>query len=431
MLNFLLKTKKIKLSPLVNESSIDILELIVDGNQYELFELACKKGQLDVAIWLASKYGVKPYNLATTFIKTCRHGHLEVAKWLIATYRPKYRWDGTINCSEYDGNSKAFMWGCKKGHLEIVKWLVQKSGIIRPVASYYYNRDDPEFSRQGLLWSCENGHLDVAKWLVQRFTDINVHFEYDRVFRMSCRNGHLEVVIWLSQTFPNINVHSKNEEAFRLSCEKGFIKIARYLVEFYTDINVHERDEYAFRHSCLKGHLGVAKWLLQKFPEIDIHAVEEYAFINSCKYRHLEVAKWLLNTFSNIDIHAKKDEAFVFCCKKGYLEMVEWFKEISKYYIFEIVDGKVVVYYFDYKQETKDNIISEYFKNLGRRILTKYITSTYRDSIIFRPGTHHSHMLNIKFKLKNGYSIKYLYDSLDDKFKDYFGIRCNKDVIKM
>lgn len=89
-----------------------------------------------------------------------------------------------------------------------------------------------------------------------------------------------------------MNDNKETENIFINICKLGKIKSAKYFIE-KSDINIHFDSDKPFRICCEYGNLKLAKWLLKNYPNIDIYAKEYYALIKSCRNGFTEVVKWL------------------------------------------------------------------------------------------------------------------------------------------
>ena len=120
--------------------------------------------------------------------------------------------------------------------------------------------------------ACSKGQLGKAKTLYCQ-SDIDIHVDYERVFKNVCYRGHLETAKWL----------------YSLGRTECLNEIP---------INIHADDDYAFRFACLAGHLDIAIWLYS--IGADIHACNDLAFKGACSGGHLEIVKLLYNISPNI-----------------------------------------------------------------------------------------------------------------------------------
>lgn len=169
-----------------------IIELTIESGQLEVlkflirhfkltfnhfwFTLACKNGQLKIAMWLSETYKFIPEKQHNPLLRACDGGHSSVVSWLL-------KFDQNIT----ESNNKCFNYAAEKGHLDVMKILYQKDKNIENYIGYndYYC-----FRR-----ACSGGHLNVAKWLMQ--FNPNVHAKNDNALYHSRLNGKSDVVQWL------------------------------------------------------------------------------------------------------------------------------------------------------------------------------------------------------------------------------------------
>lgn len=81
---------------------------------------------------------------------------------------------------------------------------------------------------------------------------INIHYNYEIIFKTVCENGHFEIAKWLYKTYIR---ESYKKIDIHVSCE----------------INISEDNDYIFKNSCKNGHIDVAKWLCSL---VDIYSIE-------------------------------------------------------------------------------------------------------------------------------------------------------------
>ena len=86
---------------------------------------------------------------ALDFIKACKNGRLQVAIDMASCFG--------INI--HAGNDRAFWYACAYGHLKIVKWLMSLEGTHGPV-NIHANND------AAFRWACSKGHLETARYIV-------------------------------------------------------------------------------------------------------------------------------------------------------------------------------------------------------------------------------------------------------------------------
>ena len=150
------------------------------------FEWNCKKGNLDVAMWLYARRSSSniSFNLEKAFEVACGNDHLTVAKWLYSI--------GGVNI--HADNEYAFRWACRSGHIDVAQWLYCISGVNIHADNEYAFR-----------CACRSGHIDVAQWLYS-IGGVNIHADNEHAFVSSSKNGHLVIAQWLF-SLGNINIH--------------------------------------------------------------------------------------------------------------------------------------------------------------------------------------------------------------------------------
>lgn len=135
-----------------------------DVIRYELFEKACSKGNLEVAKFLVSFYGIKSKHIfnITRQKKSCYYvadiiyeGHFKVIKWLTEEYNILA---GFVEETYEDLFNRC----CKNGSLKMVKWYAKTFNITQ---EKFYKNDQlgPFFN------ACFGGKKLTAQWLVKKF----------------------------------------------------------------------------------------------------------------------------------------------------------------------------------------------------------------------------------------------------------------------
>lgn len=123
---------------------------------------------------------------------------------------------------------------------------------------------------------------DIKYFFEYHQNGIDIHSQYEEVFRSSCHTGRLDIVQWLwtlvqSEGRSPINIHACDEEAFRAICKEGRLDIAQWLwtlgqSEGQTLIDIHANSAYItseelgegiFTWSWLKGSLDILRMTMR------------------------------------------------------------------------------------------------------------------------------------------------------------------------
>ncbi len=95
----------------------------------EQFLKACKRGQLEEAIWLVHEYQIDVHmNNEQAFRRACEYGQIEIAKWLVQ--------DHQVNVHVKD--EYAFRQACIYIHDKIIKWFTETYKYSQ--SPYYYHK---------------------------------------------------------------------------------------------------------------------------------------------------------------------------------------------------------------------------------------------------------------------------------------------------
>ena len=343
------------------------------------FLSACEGGQMAVAQWLASTFGLDAKYIKSdgykALSKACSSGNLELVKWLVSTAPPcigANMEDSFIEACKHGVPLVQFLIdkfcpsptkgldvyyllqhkACENNRAELVMWLTDTfhlatSGIL-PRAASMGNLELVQslVARIGKLEditpsmnlthaftnACEGGYLEVAKWLYDNYASGPVDSptvlgaDINAVFMKVCCWGHLRLAQWFAETF--VLEVSPNDLLYE-SCRCGRLEIAKWVTETY-DVDAECRVDNVVLKAAVRGrNLDIIQWLINKFGNISDADSSNNILIMACKGGALDMAKWSVATFglTREDVRAHNNQALISACKGGHLCVAQWLAE--------------------------------------------------------------------------------------------------------
>lgn len=266
-------------------------------------------GRLELVSWLAEFAGLAPRSPCWdgVFHLACVRGHLDVAQWMASRGAPV--------CQPWD-----FRDVCRAGRLSLAEWYARQFEITA---------EDVRRNRV-LQGACQGGSVAVIRWLVEEFglTSADAAGPPGSL-RAAAEGGHLEAARWLAGAF-DLAARDAGGAILPRVCERGRLETARWLAKRFglTADDAREDDNWALRRSCANGHLATARWLAETFGlgASDAAAADNDAFRDACGAGHLATAQWLVGAFGLGEAGARSggDEALRQACHEGRYETVRW-----------------------------------------------------------------------------------------------------------
>ncbi len=167
------------------------------------------------------------------------------------------------------------------------------------------------------LEACRDGLIEKVSALCDS-SEVDVHFDEDKGFRVACQNGHVTVVERLLdlQGTRAVDVHALDERGFRLACQNGHVGVVKLLLSLTgaRAIDVHAGNQVGLRAACQNGHLGVVVELLQLDGErrMDLVADRCAPVRLARKKGHYEILRQLLKRIPR-DVQRLKDVYWLVC----------------------------------------------------------------------------------------------------------------------
>lgn len=316
------------------------------------FSCACKHGQLHVAKWLATTFGITRNevrgNTCSSLDDACESGQLHVVKWLIETFHL------TVDDITYkaDDDYDLFDIACREGHLHVARWLGVKfefctdtddvtdafelaciSGQLHVLSwlSSTFDVITKDCARQMVCTACDYGKLQVVKWLKREFNLTACDIQGGKLFRDACTSTRLKLAFWLrdefnlteSDIFPPghsaaLLIHNMIEGHFWRD-DDAVVDVFQWLKSTYK-LTI-EDFKYSFDDACASGRFVIAKWMYHVYGPLIACNVSEYtylkAFPRACaRPKNLS---WLVRVFHLNTVNAYKPimEQFLVACQEG------------------------------------------------------------------------------------------------------------------
>ena len=114
--------------------------------------LACRNGNLDLAVWLANQFEFRTQDILTRLGSVCAGGHVQIMKWMTDRFR--------LTAAHIRARS-VLLNACRSGDLDFVRWVVERFGLTARDARVDHHR---------LLWCvCASGRVQMTTWIVEHF----------------------------------------------------------------------------------------------------------------------------------------------------------------------------------------------------------------------------------------------------------------------
>jgi hypothetical protein len=273
------------------------------------FQLACERGWLAKAQWLAAHTHVHVFRrvrgfgemkdgrlsqlwcgAASPLQRACRAGHVHVARWIAQHFG--LRWLSNI------GRGRLRDLLCEvssAGHSDVVQWLV--STFIWP--SFMCPADQQSIGHAALHAACEGGRTEVAVWLEARFgCDLTKPDGGGRLLVRVCAAGHLQTARWLQEKTRQPVTAMRDADGrvsiFAQACQNGHLAVAQWLVTEFR-LTPCEMGGDALQWACAFGHLPVVAWLVKQcgIGAADARLTELWAQAMQ-RRAHTHIGRWLV-----------------------------------------------------------------------------------------------------------------------------------------
>ncbi len=343
-----------------------------------LFDILCKKGQLEMARWLSTKsVFINLLESDQAFVNATQGNHLELLKWLV---------ERNLQCnpdelhSSYNWNYQSILRSaCKCGHIEIAQWILSITPIFEGwITSQLLVITLMENQVKCANWLCEvkpkileeltfdqkyiiinhclvEGHLDAIKWIHPKYI-----FEIDAVILVNiCKRGHLHIAQFISDSedpidyfgkdpifyFELIAIHSSENldfvqwfyEKYHLQFDCNISDLCARLIRFTS----HHVIEYIWSHCkdhskklsidddtyidlFQKGNLPMLQWIFHQDlrPSSEIF---EYGVGSAILSNHLPIVKWIMEDVKEEGPHSNSmidlESALLSASTEGYVDM--------------------------------------------------------------------------------------------------------------
>jgi len=185
---------------------------------------------------------------------------------------------------------------------------IKNMNEFRETLEYNYNINRQYDAKTLFEYAC-NINVEAVKYII-KYSNINIHENYEYCFRHACKKGTLEIVKYLIEYCEILNskidIHAYEEEGFLNACATGKLDIVKYLIEYgeknNTKINIHICNDIVFRN--LHFHTDVMTFLIRycitNNEKINIHATNDRLFKIACLEKNIELLKFLMKYSSKI-----------------------------------------------------------------------------------------------------------------------------------
>lgn len=280
-------------------------QLFYDMSYYDLFIIACKTGNLQVAYAIRQR-DPSVVNVETSrvaFKDSCLNGQLLLAEWLLS------------EVPTIDNHDIAFVQSCRYGHVHVAEWLLK----VKPTMHL----------KNAFMSACFNGKLHCAKWLYSLNKDNIQEYATSReIFQSCCLDEQFEVCSWLLKISPPDL--TKIELAFDNALYLSNIRAVRWLYKIHPNCiyNIKKMISIPMLFGS-NGKLDMVKWMFKKIPFMFNEQTRYYAFYVACEYNKLSIAQLLYSKFKY------NDDLFQYALKNAQRQsyhdcrnVIEWMEKV-------------------------------------------------------------------------------------------------------
>jgi ankyrin repeat protein len=278
-------------------------------NKSIMFNLACKKGDVDFAKNLLNEKNnniVINDHFNSAFHKACENDHVDMLKFLLSIPNNNMNINSNVSeCCTCTNLSDVLYTTSRCGNLNTIKFLLSLSGNV--------SLDYGTITKT----SCEFGHLHIIKFILDIIDDDEIKNFKENLFIIACNNTHDHI-------FFRHGVDNKTLYELR-----------------YTNI---------FIMACIGGYINVVKHIYEKYKDkIDINYENDISFYSSYHNNNTEVFEYILNIpNTGIDIRNNNDVLFKDSCDRNFIGIVNVLTKKCDKYIIKIHNDKIVYWYIKY-----------------------------------------------------------------------------------
>ena len=157
------------------------------GERRSLMVRLCEDGEFQLVLLLDESYEITAADMGhkdacVTLGHACENGNLELAVWIASRF--EFQTQDVIGQLEYV---------CIRGHAHVMRWLTDR---FRLTAAHIR-------AHNVLLHACCSGDLDFVRWVAGRFglTARDAREENHRLLWHTCMYKHAQVVTWIMEHF--------------------------------------------------------------------------------------------------------------------------------------------------------------------------------------------------------------------------------------
>lgn len=239
---------------------------------YQVLEMACSDGYLEILSFLLEEKGCNPSDRENSALSyACEMGHPNIVQRLLE--------DPRINPATNE--NLALLFAVIYGHIEVMHILLNDP------------RCDPTDRDNGIVeFALAHNYDQTAEILLNdpRVNQSNFHLQNFHL-RRACASGKKHLVK-ASLENPEVDPGADDNLAIITAASEGHVDIVEILLQD-DRVDPSARDNIAIIEAASKGHLGVVKRLLLE-PSVDPSARFNAAVIEAARNGHTDVVKALL-----------------------------------------------------------------------------------------------------------------------------------------
>lgn len=263
------------------------------------------------------------------FISLCRKGYLNVAMWMCSL--------NCVNIPCKDQYNYIFQSACDQTDFSLAKRIVQNYGTYLTTQTIEYG-----FSTISLSHSA---CLDMRTWITNILNTIhpsNIRHDNEYpVWFIACRNNNRRVIEDLIDVYGSNHFEKYYHNSLLIASCNGYVNLVQLLYAYFTSKTTLEFEYDALDIACKYSQTDVINRLYEMISieyrytsSIDdglygfsddedddtMNYIASRVFYHACKERYEYIVKWLYSTKQIKSM----DDAFVIACINGHHTIVEW-----------------------------------------------------------------------------------------------------------
>ena len=213
--------------------------LLKDEFQFKRFNVASKKGYLEIVKYLHSFGTLTREDILKGFELACINNQFPIINWIYS-----------IIDFSHEERFKIFEIICIRGSLEVAIHLF----YLEPFPEKILNRFCKIFDKL-----CQDNNLIMAQWIYS-LNYVNLD-EKELLFQISCSKGNYKIVKWIYEEFGGISEDTIKESFYNVCGILCNLELSKYLFSL-TKINIHRGNDEMLFFNCVKGNFEMVQWIL-------------------------------------------------------------------------------------------------------------------------------------------------------------------------